>query len=98
MKRINRGQLKRLIQNGQMEVALEYDIEHDGSGANDRYGSSWRPAFYSDGPRYGDWEPGKIVIYKDDISSPCGTAYEDSEGIIHLIVHPNKAYQLRRKQ
>jgi hypothetical protein len=44
MKTIRRDWLKRRVDAGKMEACTVFNIERDGTGANDVYGGDWKPA------------------------------------------------------
>lgn len=44
MKKKRRDWLMRQVDAGKMEAATVFEIERDGTGANDKYGGDWKPA------------------------------------------------------
>jgi hypothetical protein len=95
MDTVRRDWLKKQIAAGKMEAKLDYSIEHDGSGAYDKFGGPWIPARLSSG--YGDFVEGQMNFRSHDFTSKSGMAYRGPNGTISLIVHSNLAYTLRPK-
>lgn len=90
-KTINRGYLKRLIERGEIEMISSYHFD-------DQMGESRskEPLPVRIGS-YGDMKQGYCNLYKSDLSSSCGGAYQNPDGTIHLHVHSNCFYDFRHK-
>lgn len=90
-KTINRAYLKRLIEQGKIEMISSYHFD-------DHYGSeSLKKTMPVRIGVYGDMKEGFCNLYESDLRSSCGRAYENPDGTIHLSVHSNCFYDFRRK-
>ena len=93
-KTFNRGQLRRLVEAGQIEAVGSYHFD-------DMYGESRNTA--KDMPAAiapKDWKErkeGTCYLYESDFTSGCGRAWISDNGIITLYVHSNSNFDLRIK-
>ena len=90
---IRRDWLYRQVQAGNMEARC--DFHFDAHYEQDTAKKVWRPARLSDG--YGDFIEGVMNFRAFDFRTNSGCAYGEKSGIIHLVVHSNSSYSLRRK-
>lgn len=91
-KTINRAYLKRLAQRGELEMISSYHFD-DQDGAEQS--KTVKPVRYSNG--YGDFKEGFCNLSDCDFETSTGGAYQNEDGTIHLRVHGNCNFDLRRK-
>ena len=91
-KTINRGYLKRLAQQGKLELVSSYHFD-------DQMGESRtkEPLAVRVRKDYDDFVPGVVNLWESDFSSSSGFANQGDNGTIHLHVHSNCFYDFRLK-
>lgn len=91
-KTINRGYLKRLAQQGRLELVSSYHFD-------DQMGESRtkEPLAVRVRKDYDDFVHGVVNLWESDFSSSSGFANQGDNGTIHLHVHSNCFYDFRLK-
>lgn len=91
-KTINRGYLKRLAQQGKLELVSSYHFD-------DQMGESRtkEPLAVRVRKDYDDFVQGVVNLWESDFSSSCGFANQGDDGTIHLHVHSNCFYDFHVK-
>jgi hypothetical protein len=97
-KTVRRDKLKRDIQKGLYVCKCNYrytdDYRYDN--ATDFGASDYKEINIMDeNNRKHDYD--KMNLWKDDFSSQVGTAWENEDGTVTLIVHSNLSFNLKRK-
>lgn len=94
---IRRNWLKRQVAAGLIEAKLDFAIERDGNGSNDRFGGDWKPCYLK--TEHGDIRQGQIGFDGFDFATNTGMAYwEDADHTtIAFIIHTNLSFTLRIK-
>lgn len=87
MKTINRGWLRKQIEKGNMEIKCLYYMTDDYKIDADRnFGKT-------------EWVDAKeFNLTERDFKTKSGCAWQNEEGIISLVIHSNRAYDIRIKK
>lgn len=94
-KTINRGQLKRLVERGDLEARTEYCFDET-MGCTQGDSSPWKPARLR--REYGDTKQGFFNISDFSFRTKSGAAWQNPNGTITLMVHGNEYIELRRRK
>jgi hypothetical protein len=91
MKTFNRGRLRRLAQQGKLELVESYHFDDTlGESRTDRtMPVALRPADSK------DRKEGVCYLFESDFTAGCGRAWLNQDGTITLYVHSNCNYTLR---
>lgn len=91
---MNRGRLKRLVEQGRIEAVGSYHFD-------DQHGGSRSAAVMPVAMDPDDWhdrKEGTVYLRPDHFTSKSGRAYDAGNGLIMLIVHSNLNYTLRVRE
>ena len=94
MKTVNRGTLKKLVEQGKMEVVESYSFcDMMGESRQDKVS----PVRLR-GQNGVDYIYEQYNLFESDFKSSCGRAWENEDGTITLYIHSNKSVTMRRKK
>lgn len=93
MKTFRRDRLRRLAEQGRLELAGSYSFD-DQYGADRQTGASMPVAFQATR----DWRtqaPGVCYVFPDMFTGKPGHAWENDDGTVHLHIHSNHSLTFR---